>query len=46
MHLLAALPNALIFEADVAEINPFRTELAMSVGSAEVSIVPFPSRRL
>lgn len=27
-HLLAALPNALIFEADVAEINPFRTELA------------------
>jgi D-galactarolactone cycloisomerase len=31
VHLLAALPNALIFEADVAEINPFRTELAGDV---------------
>jgi D-galactarolactone cycloisomerase len=28
VHLLSALSNALIFEADVAGINPFRTELA------------------
>lgn len=28
VHLLCALSNALIFEADVAGINPFRTELA------------------
>jgi len=28
VHLLCALPNALIFEADVAGVNPFRTELA------------------
>ena len=28
VHLLCALSNALIFEADVAEVNPFRTELA------------------
>ncbi len=28
IHLLAALPNALVFEADVGGINPFRTELA------------------
>ncbi len=28
VHLLGALPNALIFEADVAGINPFRTDLA------------------
>jgi L-alanine-DL-glutamate epimerase-like enolase superfamily enzyme len=28
VHLLSALPNGLIFEADVAGINPFRTELA------------------
>jgi L-alanine-DL-glutamate epimerase-like enolase superfamily enzyme len=27
-HLLCALSNALIFEADVAGINPFRTDLA------------------
>ena len=27
-HLLAALPNGLIYEADVAPINPFRTDLA------------------
>lgn len=28
VHLLAALSNALIFEADVGDINPFRTDLA------------------
>jgi D-galactarolactone cycloisomerase len=28
VHLLCALANALIFEADVGGINPFRTELA------------------
>ena len=28
VHLLCALSNALIFEADVADINPFRTDLA------------------
>ncbi len=28
VHLLGALPNALIFEADVGGINPFRTHLA------------------
>src|ERR1700730_11792638 len=28
VHLLCALSNALIFEADVAGVNPFRTELA------------------
>jgi len=28
LHLLGALPNALIFEADVGDINPFRTDLA------------------
>jgi D-galactarolactone cycloisomerase len=28
VHLLCALSNALIFEADVAAINPFRTDLA------------------
>ena len=28
VHLLCALSNALIFEADVAGINPFRTDLA------------------
>ena len=28
VHLLSALPNALIFEADVGAINPFRTELS------------------
>jgi D-galactarolactone cycloisomerase len=28
VHLLCALSNALIFEADVGGINPFRTELA------------------
>ena len=27
-HVLSAIPNGLIFEADVAKINPFRTELA------------------
>lgn len=27
-HLLSAIPNALIYEADVARVNPFRTELA------------------
>jgi L-alanine-DL-glutamate epimerase-like enolase superfamily enzyme len=27
-HLLCALSNALIFEADVGDINPFRTDLA------------------
>jgi D-galactarolactone cycloisomerase len=27
-HLLSAIPNALIYEADVAAINPFRTDLA------------------
>jgi len=26
-HILAAIPNALIYEADVAKINPFRTDL-------------------
>lgn len=31
VHLLGALPNALIFEADVAGINPFRTDLAGAV---------------
>jgi L-alanine-DL-glutamate epimerase-like enolase superfamily enzyme len=31
VHLLSALPNGLIFEADVAGINPFRTELAGDV---------------
>jgi D-galactarolactone cycloisomerase len=34
-HLLAALPNALIFEADVAGINPFRTDLAGPVYRVE-----------
>ena len=28
VHLLSALPNGLIFEADVAAVNPFRTDLA------------------
>lgn len=28
VHLLCATPNALIYEADVAKINPFRTHLA------------------
>ncbi|MBM3517349.1 MAG: mandelate racemase/muconate lactonizing enzyme family protein [Alphaproteobacteria bacterium] len=28
VHLLSALPNGLIYEADVAPVNPFRTELA------------------
>lgn len=28
VHLLCALSNALIFEADVAGVNPFRTDLA------------------
>ena len=28
VHLLCALSNALVFEADVAGINPFRTDLA------------------
>lgn len=27
-HLLSAIPNGLIYEADVAKINPFRTDLA------------------
>jgi L-alanine-DL-glutamate epimerase-like enolase superfamily enzyme len=27
-HLLSALPNALIYEADVAKVNPFRTDLS------------------
>ncbi len=27
-HLLSAIPNGLIYEADVADINPFRTDLA------------------
>ncbi len=27
-HLLSAIPNGLIYEADVAAVNPFRTELA------------------
>jgi len=31
VHLLCALSNALIFEADVATINPFRTDLAGDV---------------
>jgi L-alanine-DL-glutamate epimerase-like enolase superfamily enzyme len=31
VHLLCALSNALIFEADVGDINPFRTDLAGSV---------------
>ncbi len=26
-HLLSALPNGLIYEADVAKVNPFRTDL-------------------
>jgi L-alanine-DL-glutamate epimerase-like enolase superfamily enzyme len=30
VHLLCALPNALVYEADVAGINPFRTDLAGS----------------
>ena len=34
-HLLAALPNALIFEADVGDINPFRTDLAGPVYGVE-----------
>ena len=33
VHLLGALPNGLIFEADVAGINPFRTDLAGAVYS-------------
>jgi D-galactarolactone cycloisomerase len=28
VHLLSAVPNGLIFEADVARVNPFRTDLA------------------
>ena len=28
VHLLCAIPNGLIFEADVAKVNPFRTDLA------------------
>jgi L-alanine-DL-glutamate epimerase-like enolase superfamily enzyme len=28
VHLLSSLSNALIFEADVGDINPFRTDLA------------------
>ena len=28
VHLLAALPHGLIFEADVARVNPFRTDLS------------------
>ena len=28
VHLLSAIPNGLIYEADVAKINPFRTDLA------------------
>ena len=27
-HLLSVIPNALIYEADVAKVNPFRTDLA------------------
>ena len=27
-HLLCAIPNGLIFEADVAKVNPFRTDIA------------------
>ena len=27
-HLLSAIPNGLIYEADVAAVNPFRTDLA------------------
>jgi len=27
-HLLAAIPHGILFEADVAKVNPFRTELA------------------
>jgi L-alanine-DL-glutamate epimerase-like enolase superfamily enzyme len=27
-HLLCAIPNGLIYEADVAKVNPFRTDLA------------------
>ena len=27
-HLLSVIPNALIYEADVARVNPFRTDLA------------------
>ncbi len=30
VHLLAALANGLIFEADVAKVNPFRTDLSKS----------------
>ncbi len=29
-HLLSVIPNALIYEADVAAVNPFRTDLAKS----------------
>ena len=29
-HLLCALPNGLIYEADVAKVNPFRTDLDRS----------------
>ena len=30
VHLLSAIPNGLIYEADVAKVNPFRTDLAGS----------------
>jgi L-alanine-DL-glutamate epimerase-like enolase superfamily enzyme len=28
VHMLCAIPNGLIFEADLAEINPFRDEIS------------------
>ena len=30
LHVLAAAPNGLIFEADLAEVNPYRDELAVN----------------
>ena len=29
-HLLCAIPNGILYEADVAKVNPFRTELSKS----------------
>ena len=40
-HLLSAIPNALIYEADVAKLNPFRTDLARpSYGVVDGCIEP------
>lgn len=43
-HLLCAIPNGIIYEADVAKVNPFRTDLAQGTFGVVDGFIEPPDR--